>query len=89
MDPTIGSSSSTVPNPTSGAGGDKNSEMIKIIDVSGEKKFREQSWPQYYNQIHGLIFVFDASERRQLKENKQVLEELLADDALKNKPVLM
>lgn len=78
-----------VPNPITGAGGDKKSETIKIIDVSGERKFREQSWSQYYNQIHGLIFVVDASERRQLKESEQVLEDLLADEALKNKPVLM
>ncbi len=62
---------------------------IKIIDVSGERKFRQKSWSQYYDQIHGLIFVIDASEKKRLSENQEILEDLLQHEKLKNKPVLM
>lgn len=68
---------------------DKDLQRIKIIDVSGERKFRQKSWSQYYNQIHGLIFVIDASEKRRLNENQETLEDLLENEKLKNKPILM
>lgn len=62
---------------------------IKIIDVSGDKKFRQKSWSQYYDQIHGLIYVIDASETYRLDENQETLEDLLKNEKLKNKPILM
>lgn len=66
-----------------------NQQRIKIIDVSGERKYRQKSWSQYYEQIHGWIFVIDASDRRRLEENQEILEDLLAHEQLKDKPVLM
>jgi hypothetical protein len=70
---------------------DKNSDLqrIRIVDVSGERKFRQQSWSEYYDQIHGLIFVMDASEKKRLRENQDALDGLLENDKLKNKPILM
>lgn len=70
---------------------DKNKDLknIRLIDVSGESKYREKSWLQYYDQIHGLIFVMDASGKKRLVENQEILEDLLGNDKLKNKPVLM
>jgi GTPase SAR1 family protein len=67
----------------------KNQQSIKIIDVSGTRKFRQKSWSQYYDQIHGLIYVIDASERDRLNENQEILEDLLVNEKLKNKPILM
>lgn len=67
----------------------KNQQRIKIIDVSGQKKYRQQSWSQYYDQIHGLIFVIDASEKERINENQETLEDLLKDEKLKDKPILM
>ena len=67
----------------------KNQQNIKIIDVSGERRFRQKSWSQYFDQIHGLIFVIDASEKERLNENQETLEDLLRNDKLKNKPILM
>jgi ADP-ribosylation factor-like protein 13B len=67
----------------------KNQHNIKIIDVSGSRKFRQNSWSQYYDQIHGLIYVIDASERELLGENQEILKDLLENEKLKNKPILM
>ncbi len=67
----------------------KNLKNIRIIDVSGESKYREKSWLQYYDQIHGFIFVMDASGKKRLVENQETLEDLLGQDKLKSKPVLM
>jgi ADP-ribosylation factor-like protein 13B len=67
----------------------KNEQRVKIIDVSGAKKFRHNSWAQFYDQIHGLIFVIDSSEQDRLDENKETLEDLLDNEKLKNKPILM
>ena len=85
VEPTEGSVTSTVPNPHKSAHG----ETVNLIDVCGAKKYRDKLWPQYYNQIHGLIFVFDASEKKRFRENEEVLETLLEHDELKGKPILM
>jgi GTPase SAR1 family protein len=89
VDPTIGSKKSIVPYPTTGKGENKSQERITIIDVSGDKKFRERSWSEFYDQIHGLIFVIDASEKRRITENKDILDDLLENDELRDKPILM
>lgn len=67
----------------------KTPQQVKIIDVSGDKRFRPQSWTQYYDQIHGFIYVVDASEKIRWKENRETLEDLLEHEKLRDKPVLM
>lgn len=67
----------------------KTKQRIQLIDVSGDKRYREQSWSQFYNQIHGFIFVFDASEKQRFRENQDILADLLEHDQLQNKPFLM
>jgi GTPase SAR1 family protein len=84
----VSSETTKVPNPTASKG-DKSQERITIIDLSGSKRFRQQSWPNYYKKIHGLIFVIDASEKKSISENQDTLEELLEHDDLKDKPILM
>lgn len=85
--PTIGSFSTMVTNPLTNK--NASQQRIKMIDVSGERKYRQKSWSQYYEQIHGLIFVIDASDRRRLEENQDILEDLLIHEHLKDKPILM
>jgi len=86
---TMSSNTSTVPYPIVVKGDKKSQERIKIIDLSGERKFRERSWPEYYDQIHGFIFVIDASEKKRIMENKDTLDDLLDDEKLRDKPILM
>jgi GTPase SAR1 family protein len=66
-----------------------NEQRVKIIDVSGAKRFRQNSWAQFYDQIHGLIFVIDASEKSRIDENQETLDELLQHEKLTDKPILM
>ncbi|CAF3329746.1 unnamed protein product [Rotaria socialis] len=87
--PTVSTNTSTVPYPVSTKRGEKSHEPIQIIDVSGQRRFREDSWPDYYDKIHGLIFVLDASEKKRITENKQTLDDLLCDDKLRDKPILI
>jgi hypothetical protein len=89
--PTTGSNKSIVPYPTTSKGDNKSQERVTIIDLSGSKTYRERSWSEYYDQIHGLIFVIDASEndRRRIIENQTILEDLLGNRDLKDKPILM
>ena len=81
----MSSNSVTVNNPSS----EKTDQRVKIIDVSGSKKFRQNSWVQFYDQIHGLVFVIDASDKSRIYENQETLEDLLTHEKLKDKPILM
>ncbi|CAF2396261.1 unnamed protein product [Rotaria sp. Silwood2] len=87
--PTVNTNTSMVPYPTTTKRDEKSQERIKIIDVSGARKFREESWSDYYDEIHGLIFVIDASEKKRMRENKNTLDDLLYNDKLRNKPILI
>ena len=89
VEPTIGSKTSQVPYPTSGKKDKKFQDRITLIDVSGLRSYRQRSWSNFYQQIHGLIFVLDASEKKRLTENKDTLEDLLEHPDLKDKPILM
>ncbi|CAF0976467.1 unnamed protein product [Rotaria sp. Silwood1] len=93
VSPTISSTSTMVTHPLNGKNDrnnkNNNQQRIRMIDVSGERKFRQYSWSQYYDEIYGLIFVIDASERNRFRENQETLEDLLENDKLKDKPILI
>jgi hypothetical protein len=67
----------------------KDKKRIQVIDVSGERKYRQESWANHYGQLHGSIFVIDASERRRWNENQDTLTDLLGTEQLNGKPMLM
>ncbi|XP_045780875.1 ADP-ribosylation factor-like protein 13B isoform X2 [Maniola jurtina] len=61
---------------------------VTIYDLGGGPHFR-QIWPQYYSEVHGVIFVIDSSDFARLEECKSVLEEVLSHDKISGKPVLV
>ncbi|KAJ2943192.1 hypothetical protein O0L34_g18903 [Tuta absoluta] len=61
---------------------------VTIFDLGGGPEFR-QIWPQYYSEVHGVIFVIDSSDFSRLDECKTVLEEVLSHDKISGKPVLV
>ncbi|XP_039761661.1 uncharacterized protein LOC120634878 isoform X3 [Pararge aegeria] len=61
---------------------------VTIYDLGGGPHFR-QIWPQYYSEVHGVIFVIDSSDFTRLDECKAVLEEVLSHDKISGKPVLV
>lgn len=61
---------------------------VKIYDIGGSSQIRSL-WPKYYNCIHGLIYVVDASDISRLTENKVVLGELISHECISGKPLLL
>ncbi|XP_011644714.1 ADP-ribosylation factor-like protein 13B [Pogonomyrmex barbatus] len=64
------------------------SYFVKIYDVGGSSQIRAL-WPKYYNDIHGLIYVVDASDISRLAENKVVFNELITHEHISTKPILL
>ncbi|XP_018314464.1 ADP-ribosylation factor-like protein 13B isoform X2 [Mycetomoellerius zeteki] len=64
------------------------SYFVKIYDLGGSSQIRAL-WPKYYNDIHGLIYVVDASDISRLAENKVVFNELITHEHISTKPILL
>ncbi|KAK0090952.1 hypothetical protein PV326_003958 [Microctonus aethiopoides] len=61
---------------------------IKVYDVGGAPQIRS-IWKKYYCDIHGLIYVVDASNISRLTENKIVFGELISHENIAGKPILL
>lgn len=61
---------------------------IQWFDVGGAKNFR-RVWTNYYNEVHGVIFVVDAAAEDRLEESKEVLQQTLKAEGIPGKPVLV
>ena len=62
---------------------------VDIFDVGGSKAFRG-IWPKYYHEVHGFIFVIDATcSGQRMQETGQVLKDILSHETVKGKPILM
>ncbi|XP_039305811.1 ADP-ribosylation factor-like protein 13B isoform X2 [Solenopsis invicta] len=64
------------------------SYSVKIYDIGGSSQIRAL-WPKYYIDIHGLIYVVDASDISRLAENKVVFNELITHEHISTKPILL
>lgn len=63
--------------------------QVEIFDVGGSKSFRG-IWPKYYGEVHGFIFVVDASsDDNRIDETKDVLSAFLQHDRVMGKPLLI
>jgi GTPase SAR1 family protein len=63
-------------------------EKIKLYDLGGDATFRE-SWRHYFDDSYGFIYVVDSSEQTRLDENHVELKQLLQEEKVQNKPILM
>lgn len=61
---------------------------VVIYDLGGGPQIRE-IWHRYFVDVHGVIFVVDASDMSRLEEGRGVLENLLSHEKLTGKPVLL
>ena len=61
---------------------------VKIYDLGGSKGFRG-IWPSYYHEVHGFIFVVDSADLARMSEVRDVFQEILVNDRVKGKPVLL
>ncbi|ORX45786.1 P-loop containing nucleoside triphosphate hydrolase protein [Piromyces finnis] len=63
-------------------------QHITFYDVGGAASIRD-IWKNYYAESYGIIFLVDVSDEKSITESKQVLEEVLSDNRLKSKPILI
>ncbi|KAJ8924962.1 hypothetical protein NQ315_001127 [Exocentrus adspersus] len=61
---------------------------VKVFDLGGGPNIRG-IWNQYFVDAHGVIFVIDSSDYSRFEEVKGVLEEVLSNDKISGKPVLL
>ncbi|ESO00184.1 hypothetical protein HELRODRAFT_83363, partial [Helobdella robusta] len=61
---------------------------ITLYDLGGGKNIRE-IWKNYFTDVHGLIYVVDASDYARLSESKAELLKLVNNNFIKGKPILI
>ncbi|XP_066945125.1 ADP-ribosylation factor-like protein 13B isoform X1 [Macrobrachium rosenbergii] len=61
---------------------------ITIYDLGGGSKIRPV-WAKYFSEVHGVIFVVDASAPDRIRECREVLTGLLSHKKIAGKPVLV
>ncbi|KAJ8954069.1 hypothetical protein NQ318_004374 [Aromia moschata] len=61
---------------------------VKVFDLGGGPNIRG-IWNKYFVDAHGVIFVVDSSDYSRFDEVKLVLEELLYDETIAGKPLLV
>ena len=61
---------------------------FNVWDVGGQDKIRTL-WRYYYEGAQGLIFVVDSNDRARIKQAKEELHKMLAQDELSNVKVLV
>ncbi|CAJ0944610.1 unnamed protein product, partial [Mesorhabditis belari] len=61
---------------------------IKIYDLGGNERIRD-IWQNYYAEIHGFIYVLDASKSTRINENIRVMQKLLSEPDIRGKPCLI
>ncbi|XP_071956757.1 uncharacterized protein [Antedon mediterranea] len=61
---------------------------VTVYDLGGGKKIRD-IWKDYYAEVHGVVFVLDASDEDRIDECRQTLKETLHHDRVHGKRVLV
>ncbi|XP_024081648.1 ADP-ribosylation factor-like protein 2 isoform X2 [Cimex lectularius] len=61
---------------------------VFIYDLGGGPQIRA-IWTSYFHDVHGVIFVVDASDPSRLEESRNSLQSLLCNEKLSGKPVLV
>lgn len=61
---------------------------LNVWDIGGQKAIRPY-WKNYYENTDGLVYVVDSSDEVRLKECTEELQSLLAEDNLRNVPLLV
>lgn len=61
---------------------------LNVWDIGGQREIRPY-WKNYYDNTDGLVYVVDSADDMRLKECAEELASLLAEEALKNVPLLV
>lgn len=61
---------------------------LTIWDVGGQHKMRT-AWSDYLENIDGLVYVVDSTDKKRLEESKKELELILKNEKIKDVPVVV
>lgn len=61
---------------------------LTFWDVGGQKKMREL-WSNFLEDIDGLLYVVDSSDKRRLEESRREFELILKNESIKDVPVVV
>jgi len=61
---------------------------VTLFDLGGGRNIRG-IWKKYFAEVHGLIYVVDASAPGRLRECREVLDKLLQEEMVRGKPMLL
>lgn len=61
---------------------------LVFYDLGGGSRIRGV-WPQYYADVHGLVYVVDASDPKRLAESAEELHQAVLHPMVVGKPLLM
>lgn len=63
-------------------------QRLKIYDVGGGRCIRA-IWEQYLPEVHGIIFVVDAVNRKRMVEASEEFSKMLQNECARNKHILV
>ncbi|XP_074600729.1 ADP-ribosylation factor-like protein 13B [Brevipalpus obovatus] len=78
--PTIGFSSHDLKN--------SHRYAVRLYDVGGGKNIRD-IWRNYYPLVHGFVLLIDSTDENRLEYVREVLQDTLANDCVRGKPILV
>jgi ADP-ribosylation factor-like protein 13B len=61
---------------------------VVFYDLGGGMRIRGV-WPNYFADVHGVVYVVDAADRERLKESGEELRSALAHPMIVGKPLLV
>ena len=61
---------------------------LNVWDIGGQRQIRPY-WRNYFDQTDALVFVIDSADRKRLEEAGEELAELLEEEKMEGKPLLV
>ncbi|OAF66603.1 ADP-ribosylation factor-like protein 13A [Intoshia linei] len=61
---------------------------ITLYDLGGSKKIRS-IWKNYFYDVHGVLYIVDATDENRIDESNAIFSELVCNPALSGKPFLV
>lgn len=61
---------------------------VEIYDLGGGEKIRA-IWTNYFALVHGVIYVLDSTDSNRLTQVATLLESIMKNELISQKPILM
>jgi GTPase SAR1 family protein len=65
-----------------------NGAKVTFYDIGGGARIRGV-WPQYFADVHGIVYVVDSADRQRVEESAEEMKKALLHPRLVGKPLLM